>query len=147
MYEFVLGTHNVVRWLVLLAGVYAFARACRGWMGHHHWHVQDTQAGKMYAGVISLQMLLGVILYLFLSPVTHQAFRDFGAAMRTPDIRYFAVEHLVLMIVAVGLAHNGVKRAAKATDERARHRVSAIFFGLSLVALLVGIPWFRPLMP
>ncbi|HET6681098.1 MAG TPA: hypothetical protein VFG84_07840, partial [Gemmatimonadaceae bacterium] len=90
---------------------------------------------------------LGVILYIFLSPVTHQAFRDFGAAMRAPDIRFFAVEHLVLMIAAVGLVHTGVKRAAKSTDERARHRVSAIFFGLSLVALLVGIPWFRPLMP
>lgn len=147
MYEIVLGTHNVVRWLMLLAGVYAFARACRGWMGNHHWHVQDTQAGKMFAGVASLQLLLGVILYIFLSPVTRQAFSDFGAAMRTPDIRFYAVEHLVLMLVAVALAHIGVKRAGKATDERVRHRVSAIFFGLSLVAMLAGIPWDRALVP
>ncbi len=33
------------------------------------------------------------------------AMQNFGAAMRDSDLRFFAVEHIAMMIVAVVLAH------------------------------------------
>ena len=52
---------------------------------------------------LDMQMLLGLILYLVLSPFTAEALRDFGAAMKSPGLRFFAVEHLTLMLGAATL--------------------------------------------
>ena len=61
--------------------------------------------------------------------------------MKTPQLRFWAVEHLSLMIAAIPvLAHVGRARAKRAGGVRA-HRLTVIFFGLALVAIMLGIPW------
>ncbi len=47
----------------------------------------------------------------------------------------------VLMLAAVALAHIGRRRAAKADGDAAKFRTAALFYGLSILVLLVGIPW------
>ena len=37
MYTFVLATHNIVRWLVLIVGVIAVVMAFVGWFGKKSW--------------------------------------------------------------------------------------------------------------
>jgi hypothetical protein len=90
--------------------------------------------------VFDVQFLLGLTLYVFLSPFTHAAFADLGAAMKNSGLRFWAVEHLVGMLIAIALVHVGRARARK-TDSLRRHRVAATFFGLALVVLLGSIPW------
>jgi hypothetical protein len=80
------------------------------------------------------------VLYFFLSPITTLALSDFGAAMKNPGLRFWAVEHAFGMFLAVALAHVGRVRTRKAGSLR-RHRVAAIFFGLSLLLILLSIPW------
>jgi hypothetical protein len=85
-------------------------------------------------------VLLGLLLYLFLSPFTSLAFDDFGAAMRNSALRFWAVEHVLGMLIGIALAHIGRARIARAAAAR-KHRLAAIFFGLALLAILVSIPW------
>jgi NhaP-type Na+/H+ or K+/H+ antiporter len=92
-----------------------------------------------------LQFLVGLLLYAVFSPLTRAAFTDFGAAMRDSVLRFFAVEHIFGMVVALALAHIGRGRLRRLTDDTARHRTMAIFFTLALVIMLVTIPW--PFMP
>ena len=40
-------------------------------------------------------MLIGLILYAFLSPVTQSGFENMQLTMRDPILRFFVVEHLV----------------------------------------------------
>jgi hypothetical protein len=61
--------------------------------------------------------------------------------MRDPVLRFFVVEHLFGMIVAVALAHVGRARAKKASDAVVRHRTVLVFVGLAMVAILLSIPW------
>jgi hypothetical protein len=65
---------------------------------------------------------------------------DMGAAMKSSGLRFFAVEHLVGMLIGLTLAHIGAARIRKASPER-RHRLAAIFFVLALLAILASIPW------
>lgn len=90
---------------------------------------------------LDIQMLLGLLLYVFLSPFTTQAFQDFGAAMREPGMRYWAVEHSTLMLLAVIVAHIGNVMARKALSDRARQLRTAWFFGVVVLLLLLGMPW------
>ena len=94
-----------------------------------------------FTAALDLQMLIGLVLYAFLSPVTQSAFVDMAAAMRAAPIRFFAVEHPVGMIVAIALAHVGRVRIRKATDSESRHKRALVFFGLALLVLLLSMPW------
>jgi hypothetical protein len=141
MYDFTLFAHSWLRWLVLLAGLAAVARAVSGVNTRRPWTPLDDRGGMWFTAALDLQMLIGLVLYAFLSPVTQSAFVDMAAAMRAAPVRFFAVEHPVGMIVAIALAHVGRVRIRKATDSESRHKRALVFFGLSLVVLLLSIPW------
>lgn len=146
MYAFVLGTHNVLRWVVLLAALLAIGNALRGWFGKQTWKESDRRFGVAFVGALDLQILLGLLLQFVLSPLTKSAYANMSVAMKTPALRFFAVEHISMMIVAAVLAHVGSVMVKRAAPE-AKYRTAAIFYGLAILAILFGIPWARPLLP
>jgi len=141
MYDLLLFAHSWLRWLVLLAVLMAVARAAGGVSSRRPWTPVDDRAGMWMTASLDLQMLIGIVLYGFLSPVTKSAFVDMAAAMRAAPIRFFAVEHPVGMIVAIVLAHIGRVRVRKAATSEAKHKAALIFFGLALLVVLLSIPW------
>jgi hypothetical protein len=147
MYTTILAFHNILRWVVLLAGLFAAVRALQGWLGKRDWTPLDNQAGLIFTISMDVQLLLGLLLYFVLSPITKQAFTNFGAAMSNSALRFYAVEHFLTMLVAVVLAHVGRSRAKKAIDSTHKHRLAAIFFTLAMLAILAAIPWSKPLLP
>ena len=72
---------------------------------------------------------------------------NFGAAMSDSNLRFFAVEHISLMIVAVILGHVAVVMARRGDTSSSKFRRGAIWLTLSVLAVLVAIPWQRPLLP
>ncbi len=145
-YPIVLSLHNITRWLVLVFGVLAVVRAFAGWLGKRENGPASRRAGMLFGGMLDLQLLLGLILYFALSPITLAALRDFGAAMKVADSRYFAIEHLVIMLAAVVLVHVGSAAAKKAKSVLAEQRTRAIYYTLALLCVIGGIPWYRPLL-
>ncbi len=146
MYSIVLVSHNLVRWLVVIAGLVAVARGWRGWMARAAWTDSDMKAARLFAGLITLQLLLGVALY-GVSPLIRQGMADMSTAMKTPSIRYFLVEHSVMMFIAIALAHVGLARAKRAQSDMKRFQAVSIWMGIALAAVLGFIPWDRPLFP
>jgi hypothetical protein len=147
MYGIVLGLHNLVRWLVVLAAVYALVRAYRGWLGGRPWTGADRQAGLLFTTSMDIQFLLGLILYFFLSPITKIAMANFGGIFSSPnpDVTFFGIEHELGMITAIVLAHVGSTISRKVGTPAAGHRIAAILFTLSVVVVILLIPWSRPL--
>lgn len=141
MYDLVLLAHSWLRWLVLLAALAAVARAIGGVSTRRPWTPVDDRAGLWLTAVLDLQLLLGLLLYLFLSPVTKSGFVDMAAAMKVPDIRFFIADHPTGMIIAIALAHVGRVRIRKAGDSESRHKRALVFFGLTLAMILLSIPW------
>jgi hypothetical protein len=140
MYSAALFTHSWLRWVVVLAGLYAFVRCALGASRRSPWTPADDRAGFWFVTALDLQTTVGLILYFLLSPLTATALHGFGAAMKDPILRFWAVEHAFGMLIGVTLAHIGRARARK-TDSLRRHRVAAIFFGLALFVILASIPW------
>ena len=140
MYSLFLSVHSWLRWVILILGLVAVVRAIGG-RGGRPWTSADESVGKWFIASLDLQFLVGLLLYAWFSPLTRAAFADFGGAMRNAGLRFFAVEHLLGMIVAVALAHVGRVRSRKATTDARRHHVAALFYGLALIILLASIPW------
>jgi ABC-type dipeptide/oligopeptide/nickel transport system permease component len=143
MYTGLLHTHNTFRWLVLIALVLAIAFAFSGWLGKKNWKKPDNITGLLLTIFMDIQFLVGLILYAFVSPLTKAAFADFGAAMKNADLRFYAVEHIILMIIALALVHIGRSKSKKAATPVKQHRSAAIFYTIGLVVILAAIPWDR----
>ena len=145
MYTFVLSTHNIVRWLLLIVELVAIVMAFIGWFGKKDWRNADDKTGLAYTILMDVNLLLGLLLYIFLSPITRAAFADFGAAMGVAELRFYAVEHIFGMVVAVILVHVGRALSKKAAEPMKKHRAAAIWYTVSLLVILAMIPWDRPL--
>ena len=146
MYMFVLFAHNIFRWVVLIAGIVTVAMSFVGWFSKSDWTRTNEKMGMAYVSLIDMNVLLGLLLYIFLSPITKAVFANFGAAMGDNTLRFFAVEHIFGMIVALAAAHVGRVLTKKATEPLKKHRTVAIWYTLSLLIILAMIPWDRPLL-
>jgi len=140
MYPAVLMIHSLLRWLVVVVAVVAAGKALAGWFGKQPFTKLDDRLGLIFTGTMDVQLLVGLILYVFLSPLTQAAFQDPGAAMRDGTLRFFAVEHLAVMVAAVVLAHVG-RAMSRRAPEAGKHRRAALWYGLALLLILVSIPW------
>ena len=139
--------HNALRWLILLLSVIALVQAYRGWRGQRPWSKAARQIGVYLASAMDVQLVLGMLMYFGSSAIVKNAFADFGAAMRNAETRFFALEHVFYMLLAVILVHVGRARSKKAATDADKYRQAAIWFGLTFVFLLLGTPWSRPLLP
>src|SRR5262245_471426 len=135
MYSTLLFLHSWIRWIALVASVgVVFAAARR----------QDATAerwGLIAMATLDLQMLLGLILYLVVSPNMQEILANFSGAMKDPTTRFWAVEHISSMLLAVIAAHVGRVLARKAATSEARRQRLLAAFGVATVLMILGMPW------
>ena len=143
MYTSLLQVHNILRWVVLLAALITLAKYFMGWFSQQNWRRSDNILGIVFTSLMDLQLLVGLLLYFVYSPITEAAFQDFGAAMQNSDLRFYAVEHSFIMLIAVVLVHIGRVRTKKVETSKAKFRNGLIFFGLAYLVIMLGIPWGR----
>lgn len=146
MYVGLLHLHNAVRWLVLVAAVVAVAVAVVGLVRRSEWGRGAKLSGLAFLIVMDVQLLIGALLY-GVSPLVRAAMGDVSLAMSDGVLRFFLVEHLLLMVVAVALTHVGYALSKRASSARAAFQRAALFYTLALVTVLAGIPWDRALFP
>jgi hypothetical protein len=144
---FCFAVHNIMRWIVVVLAIVALVRAYWGWFGKREWSLTDRKVGMFFSISMDVQLLLGLILYFGLSPITRSAIQNLGAAMAEAGLRFFALEHFFYMLVAVIVVHVGTTLSRKAVDEVAKHRRAALWFTLAILLILVGMPWSRSLIP
>jgi cell division protein FtsW (lipid II flippase) len=147
MYRVVLALHNLVRWVVVAVGAWALFRAWRGWLRSLPWTTRDGRAARLFVGVLDVQLLLGLLLYVVFSPLTRRAFHDPGAAMRDAPVRYFFLEHVVIMVAAIAIAHIGLVKVRRQSSDSARFQTAALWLGVALAVIVGFLPWARPLLP
>jgi uncharacterized Tic20 family protein len=142
MYELTLSLHSLLRWVVLVTALLAVGRALAGWLGAKPWTPADQAANRWFVLAITVQFVVGVLLWAGLSPYgITSAMSDMAATMRDSTRRFWAVEHFTLMLIALALVHVGAARARRGASDVARHRVAAITFLLATALVLAGIPW------
>ncbi len=141
MYSAFLTAHSWLRWVVLAAAVIAIVRSASGISGGRAWAGKADAISRFYTVALDIQFMVGLILYVVLSPFTQAAFADMAAAMRDSGARFFAVEHLAGMMIALVVAHIGRARIRRAAGDAAKHQQALLFFGISLALILASIPW------
>ncbi len=142
MYQILLYTHSWIRWIVFALALVVVLKSLIGlFSDNHEYKKLDNALAASFVGSMHLQLLIGLILYFFLSPLTDLAMRDMGSAMRDQELRFWAVEHITLMILAVVFAQVGRSISKKSDDNVVKFRFQSIFFGAATLMMIIGIPW------
>ena len=139
MYTVALLIHSWVRWIALVAGFGATLAAAND--SNLKPNSRAERWGLILMMALDIQMLLGLLLYLVLSPFTAAARQNFSAAMRNPDLRFWAVDHVSSMLIAVVLVHAARVLARKATTPESRRTRLVVCFGIATFFMLFGTPW------
>ena len=139
MLNLILILHSLLRWAAIAFGLVAIGRAAAGLTKTPAtWIESDAKFARLFAISLDVQMLLGILMYLFFSTITTSAFQNMGEAMGNSVVRFWIVEHPTIMLVALVFAHIGVARARKMVNPNGKHRTTLIFQGISLALILYG---------
>lgn len=140
MYVAALFTHSWLRWIVLVLGLALLLAAIGGLRQGLSWQSSHERLHRIFLAALDIQFLLGIALYVFLSPISKAALANMGAAMKDPTLRFFGVEHVFTMVIAVAVAHVGRVRS-KRKEGKARYRTTMITQIVFIVLVLIAIPW------
>src|SRR5437879_805897 len=139
MYSTVLLIHSWVRWLAIVAAMGATLAVVRGKVEGDR-SIADRW-GMLLVTALDVQLLLGLLLYLVVSPNMAEIRAHFGEAMRISQLRFWAVEHLSAMLGAVILAHVGRVLARKAATPQKKRARLIVCFGAATILIILGTPW------
>lgn len=140
MYSTLLAAHSLVRWLVLISLLIAIYRAWSGWKHHKPFSKFDNTIRHTTATIAQVQMLLGIALYC-ISPTVRYFLHYFKDAVHQREIRFFGMEHITMMLVAVILITIGSMRAKRQKDDIQKFRTMAIWYTIALLIIFISIPW------
>lgn len=99
----------------------------------------DRKLAMFTLMAVHIQLVVGLVLYIY-SPIRQQAFSS-GELMSNSVYRFTAIEHPLMMILAVILVTVGYSRAKRTAEDKAKHRKLGLMYGLALILILSRIPW------
>ena len=139
-YPYILVIHSLLRWLVFGSVIFATFRSLRGYYWNRSYLPLDQSAADFAVRFTQIQFVLGLALY-FLSPLIDYFLHNFEVALHERQARFFGMEHITMMIVAVGLISRGGAAPKRRETDKAKFKAMAIPFTLALIIILVNIPW------
>ena len=138
--NYTLVIHSILRWAVLLFGVWAVIAALGALISKRDYRNSDNKTSLFFMISCDVQLLLGLILYfngMWFTMLKSNA----KEVMKASVERFFAVEHALMMIIAWLLVHVGRSMVKRADTDAQKHKRTLIYFGIALILILAMIPW------
>jgi hypothetical protein len=131
--------HNLVRWLIILFALWTVISAFSGLASKRAYKVSDGRSNFFFMLGMDIQLLIGLILYF--TSGWFESLKNMGESMKDPMLRFFTIEHSILMIIAWILVHAGRVSVKKALTDGAKFKKTLVFFGIALLLIIIAIPW------
>ena len=141
-YNILKHTHGGLRWLLLVVMIVAIFKFFTGWSKNRVFEASDKKLALVTLILVHLQLVFGLVLY-FLSPYPQMLAENAQEVMANSELRFFAVEHLIGMLVAIALITVGYSRAKRLKHDFKKFRVLLVTYLLSFLLIMALIPWDR----
>lgn len=129
--------HSGLRWILLILLILAVVNAFIGWRNNKSYTDKDKKIHLFAMIFVHIQVLIGLISY----SLNLGGKVDFGGMKGNSVVRFFTVEHMTMMLLAVIVITIGFSRAKKIEDASLRFRLIFITYFIGLLLILAGIPW------
>jgi mono/diheme cytochrome c family protein len=141
LHEIFLFVHSWLRWLVIGGLCWVVARSFVRWLKQSDFDRVDERGQAIAVGLLNLQFMIGLLLYVVLSPLPRAFLTDMAAGIKVAPLRFFGMEHALGMLIGTGLVQAGRTRAKRAPTAVRRHRSTWIWTLCGLLVVAVSIPW------
>jgi hypothetical protein len=133
--------HSSLRYLLLIFLVVAIVRALLKWSKNEPFNKQDNIFSLIPFVLSHIQLLIGLVLYV-LNPYVKQALSSATSQiMANPIARFYVVEHLVGMFIAIVIITLGRILSKRALEDSLKHKRIFILYGIGLLIIIASIPW------
>ncbi|MEZ5046417.1 MAG: hypothetical protein R2831_05445 [Chitinophagaceae bacterium] len=135
-------THSILRWVLLFLLLFTIVSAFIGKQQQKSFTKQDNALSLLLVSVADLQLLIGLYLYIMGAwGIKNIQQIGMSAAMKDSFSRFFAVEHIMGMVIAIVLLHIGRAKSKRALDDIKKHKVLFTYTLISFILILISIPW------
>lgn len=129
--------HSGLRYIVLALLLVAIVNALMNMKSNSY--VKKDRLINLFTMIsLHIQLVLGLILY-FVSPKVQ--FVEGMMSGEPAHLRFYAVEHIILMLLSIILITLGRKRAEIHPDPGRKHKLIFRYYGLGLILIFIAIPW------
>lgn len=134
----ILHLHSALRYVVLILLILSIVTALGGANDAQRKFTDGNRKLFLFTMVSThVQLLLGIALY-----VMGSKFEVFTQGlMNVAEARFYGLEHMLLMIIAIALITIGHSKSKKATESKAKFKSIAIFYTIALFIIFIAIPW------
>ena len=132
--------HSFMPYLLLTVLLLALIKSFVAYQKNQEHTEAHRKNGLIVLILAHLQFTVGLILY-FVSPITTTALNDMGSAMADSNLRLYAIEHPLVMIIAIVLITRAYSKSKKNIKDRSKHKIKWISYSAALVLILSRIPW------
>lgn len=140
MYSYLLISHSWLRWIVLIALLYAIGKAYSGVRTDRPFSKSDSRLLFATTRLTTIQFLLGIGLY-FTSPLTQYFLNNFSEAVHEREPRFFGLEHVTIMVIAVAILEMGAAKVKRQHDDRLKFQTMLRWLVIGLLLILSSVPW------
>ncbi len=134
LYTILLKSHSGLRWLLLFMFIATLIQLGRKAFGKADIQVKSI---SLYTLILThIQFLIGLVLY-FISPKVVFA----ATSMKDSILRFYLVEHISLMIIAIIILTIGYSKSKQYFSEPKGAKKAFYYYLISLVLILISIPW------
>ena len=134
--------HSLLRYLVLILMIISIVKAISGLRSSGKTNNNRLEFYTLLA--FHIQVVIGLILY-YISDVVQGALSNMGNAMGDADLRFAAIEHPLVMLIAAVFVTIGYSKSKNQTEIKAFSKTILIYYGIALILVLSRIPttsWF-----
>lgn len=138
MYQGLLLTHTYLRYFIVILLVIVIIISLVGLMAKKPYTKKDNKVGLFLFICTHMQLLIGIILYIVSLSNDHRV-KFIPETMKTPALRYFAVEHTLAMLIAIALITIARISAKKTQVDQVKHQRMLVYNGIALAIIVVMV--------
>lgn len=134
LYHILLRSHSGLRWVFLLLMLLSLYYLAQNAFSAREKNIRKLNLFTMI--MAHIQLLLGFSLY-FTSPKVVFA----ASSMKDTVLRFFLVEHISLMLIAIALITIGYVKTKTISQTVSGAKKAFIYYLISFILILLSIPW------
>ena len=139
MYDIVIKVHIVVSTCFFISGVVLLTLSVAGWVNKKEGRMrQFNRFSIIFLTLLYLQLTTGLLLYFFLKPDISASMTSLAEAMEKSALRFWAIEHVSLMIFALILSQIGWLFIRHLKENVRKYKAASFYYGISFLVVLTS---------
>lgn len=134
--------HSILRWFILLFLVIAIVKSLQGMFMRKSFGVSDKRVGLFLLIASHTTILIGFYQWIVGSwGLKNIQNLGMSIVMKDAALRFWAVEHIAGMLIAVVLITMGKRVGKLSITDQSKHKRSFWLYIIALVIIVGSIPW------